>query len=565
MNVAETKERPGSTHTFLDSDRLTLFGPRAFARTVERLLWYLGFDDVRNIDGPGDEGGDLLAAREGYRWIFQSKWKRSGLVAEKAVREVDAAKAFYTTDRAVVVTNHAPGPKAVARRQKLLGVGVKIDFWRDDTLAKFAREIIPEYVPARYGLRPYQEDAVAASVSAIEKNGRSLVIMATGLGKTVVAGEIVDWHARRHPDEDILVVAHVKELVRQLERAMWRHIPKWLPTQALTGDDKPPSLRGLTCATVQSAVAAVEDGWRPGLVVVDEAHHASEEGFFQRLLDHLEDVPLLGMTATPWRGDGFDISRRFGKPVFKMGIADGMAAGFLAEVDYRLFVDELDWSAVAEASAHGLSVKDLNRKLFLPQRDETVVDHLREAWQSTVNPRAIVYCRTINHAEEMAQVLRTAGWRRAACVNTNQSRRDRDLLMSEFRDGRVPILTAVDIFNEGVDVPDVNILCFMRVTHSRRIFVQQLGRGLRLTATKDRVQVLDFVSDIRRVAATLDLQRSLDRLADEDIERVKLPERVITFSEPKIGSLLQEWIKDAAALEDADEEIRLQFPEIPDV
>lgn len=136
-------------------------------------------------------------------------------------------------------------------------------------------------------------------------------------------------------------------------------------------------------------------------------------------------------------------------------------------------------------------------------------------------------------------------------------------LMSEFRDGRVPIVTAVDIFNEGVDVPDVNILCFMRVTHSRRIFVQQLGRGLRLTPIKQAVTVLDFVSDIRRVAATINLQRELDRLSEDEIERLRLPRPFLTFSEPEVGTLLQEWIADAAALEDADDEVRLQFPDLP--
>jgi len=226
-------------------------------------------------------------------------------------------------------------------------------------------------------------------------------------------------------------------------------------------------------------------------------------------------------------------------------------------------VDELDWPAVSDASERGLTVKELNRRLFLPQRDEAVVDTLRDAWQDTIEPRAIVYCRTINHAEEVAQFLREAGWRRAACINANLSVRDRDLMMSEFRDGRIPILTAVDIFNEGVDVPDVNILCFLRVTHSRRIFVQQLGRGLRLAPGKESVKVLDFVSDVRRIAATLDLQRSLDRLEDSDIERVKLSQPVVKFSEPEIGSLMQEWLRDAAALEDADDAARLQFPEIP--
>lgn len=548
--------------TFLDAARLEAISPRAFTRNIERLLQHLSFDDIRNIDGPGDEGGDILASRYGYRWVFQCKWKKGGFVSDEAVREVDAAKAFYHADRAVVVTNRAPGKKAVRHQQALLGVGVRIDFWDDRTLAKFASQVMPDRIPSRFDLRPYQAEALAAAISGLEQQNRALIILATGLGKTVVAGHIVEWQLERDPVGDILVVAHVKELIQQLERAIWQHLPKWINTQTFTGDEQAPSLGGVTCATVQSAIAAVEAGWRPRLVVVDEAHHLGEDGYFQRLLSLLQGVPLVGLTATPWRGDGYDLALRFGEPVFRMGIAEGMVSGFLAEVDYRLFVDNLDWMAVAEASESGLSVRELNRRLFLPQRDEAVIDHLREAWQTTINPRAIVYCRTINHAEEIAQLLRASGWRRAACISTRQARRERDLLMSEFRDGRVPIVTTVDIFNEGVDVPDVNILCFMRVTHSRRIFIQQLGRGLRLSADKESVRVLDFVSDVRRVAATLELQRALDRLRDEDIERVTLPVPVVTFSEPRIGTLLQEWILDAAALEDADEEARLQFPEI---
>jgi superfamily II DNA or RNA helicase len=558
-----TPSTASSASTFLDANRLLAIGPRAFARNVERLLWHLGFDDIRNIDGSGDEGGDILAARDGYRWVFQSKWTSGATINEQAVVQVDAAKTFYGADRAVVVTNARPGRTAVSRRNRFKSIGVSISFWDAPALKKFGNVVIPEYAPGRFKPYPYQQCAIKKANDALKADGRALIILATGLGKTVVAGDVVEARLREHPDQDVLVVAHVKELVRQLEGAMWRHLPKSVPTQVLTGDDRPVGLRGVTCATIASALTAVEAGWRPGFVVVDEAHHVGEVGQFQRLLDRLDGVPTLALTATPWRGDEYDISARFGRPVFRMGIAEGMAAGFLAEVDYRLFTDGLDWEAVAEASEKGLTIKDLNHRLFLPQRDEAVIDHLREAWNRTVAPRAIVFCRTIDHAEEVAQLLRANGWRRARCVNTRQTKRDRDVLMSEFRDGRIPIVTAVDIFNEGVDVPDVNILCFMRVTHSRRIFVQQLGRGLRLSPGKGRVEVLDFVSDIRRAAATIELQRALDRLRDDEIERLKLPQPTVSFSEPKIGSLLQEWIKDAAALEDAGEEVRLQFPEVP--
>ncbi len=542
-------------------ERLQSLGPRTLLRAVERLLWHLGFDDVRNIDGKGDEGGDLLAHRHGLRWVFQCKWTVGETIDDTAVKQVDAAKAYYGADRAVVVTNARPGRAAIARAQQLETVGVRIDFWDKDALSKFGEQVAPEFVPGRYKLRTYQAEAIEAAQAALDTNGIALVIMATGLGKTVVAGEVIARDFGRSEGRRVLVVAHTTDLIGQLERAMWRHLPKSIPTCRLSGADKPPALDGLICATVQGAEGLVAGGWRPDLVVVDEAHHVSEDGRFQRLLDDLQGVPRLGLTATPWRGDGYDIARRFGSSVYSIGIVEGMAQDYLAQVDYRLFIDDIDWSVVTETSEQGMTVRDLNARLFLPQRDESVIDELRDAWSSIAEPRAIVFCRTIDHAEEMAERLRGAGWRRAASFHDRLGRRERDLLMSEFRDGRVPIVTAVDIFNEGVDVPDVNILCFLRVTHSRRIFVQQLGRGLRLRPGKEEVRVLDFVSDVRRVAATLDLQRSLDRALDGEIERLTIPHARFTFSRPEIGTLLQEWIKDAAALEDADEEVRLQFPE----
>ncbi len=118
-----------------------------------------------------------------------------------------------------------------------------------------------------------------------------------------------------------------------------------------------------------------------------------------------------------------------------------------------------------------------------------------------------MFCQTIEHAERMANLLAGSdqSWRRAAFLHSGLSRQQRQILLNAFRLGRVPIITCVDVFNEGVDVPDVNLIAFLRVTHSRRIFVQQLGRGLRLREGKDSLKVLDFVTDVRRVAAGLDL------------------------------------------------------------
>jgi superfamily II DNA or RNA helicase len=209
---------------------------------------------------------------------------------------------------------------------------------------------------------------------------------------------------------------------------------------------------------------------------------------------------------------------------------------------------------------HSYSLGDLNSRLFLPQRDEAIRDELLDAWSRTRGPRCIVFCRSIDHAERMAQLLaEVPQWAGAEAIHGELPRRDRQMRLIAFREGRIPIMTAVDVLNEGVDVPDVNILCFARVTHSRRIFVQQLGRGLRLSDGKERVEVLDFVSDLRRVAAVMNIRQ---QVAADEQETLNLPSKTtIGFEDQRVESLMEQWIEDAASLETAYDDSRLQFPD----
>ena len=114
--------------------------------------------------------------------------------------------------------------------------------------------------------------------------------------------------------------------------------------------------------------------------------------------------------------------------------------------------------------------------------------------------------------------------------------------------------------NEGIDIPDVNILVFLRATHSRRIFVQQLGRGLRLSEGKEKVIVLDFVSDIRRMAEMVEMNNE-GKVKGEKYEVVYLREGFVSFSDPRIESFVNMWLEDVADLGDADDDARLKFPE----
>ncbi|MEU5691383.1 DEAD/DEAH box helicase family protein [Actinosynnema sp. NPDC020468] len=545
---------------FLSPEELLEGGPAGLVHALERALWHLGFEDVRVIDGTGDHGADLLAVRNRQQWVFQCKWSSRGLIDREGVDDVERAFTRYRADRGVLVTNTGLRASAEERRAALEGIGVKIAVWDSPTLAEIWTRM-PDRVPARYEPRDYQIEAIEAIERDLGTRGASLLVLATGLGKTVVGGEVIRRFLDRRPDASAVVTAHTKELVEQLERAMWRHLDKRTPTRLLTGDVKPRALDGVVVGTVESVLGVVRAGLAPDFVMVDETHHVGEHGMFAELLDRCPGALQLGVTATPWRGDKFDITARFGAPSFLMGIAEGMARGYLSTVDYKLFVDNLDWEAVRKASKHGYSIRELNHMLFLPQRDEEIVEQLREVWRRTVEPRAIVFCQTIEHAERMASLFATSdhAWRRAACLHSKQARQRRQVLLNEFRLGRVPIITCVDVFNEGVDVPDVNLIAFLRVTHSRRIFVQQLGRGLRLSPLKEALSVLDFVSDIRRVAATLDLKRSLEAEA----EYLRMNTRSgggVRFSDSSAGSLLDHWIKDAADLETAADEVRLQFP-----
>lgn len=538
---------------------LSDINPFAFGRLVERLLWHLEFSGVSYVDGSGDGGADIVAVQAGQRWVFQVKSKTRGPVGEDAVDELLSGMRKYGAERGAVVTNTSFTRSAKTRTDTIeRASGLKVGLWARPELEGLFEDpgMLVRYSSPE--LRAYQTEAFQAAQHDIERTGKAFVVLATGLGKTVIAGTVIDWYISKYRDARVLVLAHTLDLVDQLERALWRHVPKAVSTQQLNGREKPQNLPGITVATIQTAINYVRRGFRPDFIFVDEAHHTGEASQLAEALQACPSAMRLGATATPWRGDEFDVTHYFGQPSFKLGIEEGMRLGFLADVKYQLFVDNINWEYVHERSKKNLTIKDLNRRLFLPQRDESVRDEMYEVWMNTVAPRGIVFCQTIEHCERLADVLRQIpAWASTATLHNEVPKTEQKARLAKFRLGDVPILVAVDILNEGVDVPDVNIVCFARVTHSRRIFIQQLGRGLRLSPGKTHVSVLDFVSDLKRVAAAMQLRADVV----EDPETLYLPSsHSITFNDIDAESLLTEWIYDAADLETTAEETKLNFP-----
>jgi superfamily II DNA or RNA helicase len=541
---------------FLDSRRLLNGSWRAFERDVARLLVQNAFADVRVVGGSGDGGADVLGVKDGKLWVIQCKFTSDSYPDPRAVDEVVEAARFYEADRLAIATSRPFGPAMNSAIDRWAKLGIRIESFPPATLIEMMRRS-PEYPRARRELRDYQDDCVQRLLAALRETGRGQLVLATGLGKTVVMAEATAQLFRDGLVNGgrVLVLADKRELVEQLQREFWQQLPKTIPTHLLIGGEEPTFWEGITFATVQSVIPRLESMPQFGLVWIDEAHHIGSESF-RRVVSAMNPQMVGGATATPWRGDTFDIDTILGQPVAQIGIDEGLRKGFLCEVDYRLLADNIDWQFVREQSQHEYSIKELNTRLLIPTRDEEAVRVIAEVFKRESRRGVIVFCASIEHARNFAATLRVYGFK-SAWITGEMDSREREKTMAAFRKGVLDAITTVDIFNEGVDVPDVDMLAFMRVTHSRRIFVQQLGRGLRISPNKKKVVVLDFVSDLRRISQVIELQRSIAG----DVEHLDLIERVVQFRDHGAGHFMFEWMLDQADLFNREGDAKLELPE----
>lgn len=555
---------------------------QSFERNISRLLIYEGFSNVRLVGQTGDHGADVTAFKVNKRWLFQAKhWKKP--IGISVVDETMKAIREYEADIPVIVSVNGFESAVKEYQQVMLSRGIPLQLWDADLLikktAKLEDTILNQKCP-----RPYQETAIKEVVSAYFEKGvnRALIVMATGLGKTFIAAESIR-RIRCSDSVRVLVCAHTNDLVYQLERAFWPFLKPTESTLVWNSYERPTyeQLRNADYifACVDSVANWIEmhnDLPDIGVFCVDECHHVGSS-MYDKLFEYFKAGELtgsfaLGMTATPWRPDEVELTQYFGYPRISIDTVMGLKNGFLTNVDYRMYTDNINWSALKNINGYSFSPKQINRTLFINQWDDAVVYTLRDAWKEQLNPRAIVFCGTIEHAKIMRNKINLLGFCNAEAIFSGTSSDEyerisqykRNKILSDFADGKINVVCAVDIFNEGIDVPDVNILVFQRVTHSRRIFIQQLGRGLRLSEGKNKVIVLDFVSDIRRFAAGISLKDSLNRNEYGSV-RIDLPHSVkfmkVGGEDKKTETFLRQWLNDVVEIENAGEDASiLRFP-----
>ena len=337
--------------------------------------------------------------------------------------------------------------------------------------------------------RDVQVEALAALRESRESGEqRALIVLATGLGKTFLAAFDVQQFAKtagRAPR--VLLLAHRRELLTQAERTFRQVLREsrfswFVGNQADLGGDV--------------VFASVQKLSRPGMldgiardhfdyVIVDEVHHAAAASY-RRILDALDPLFLLGLTATPDRADEADVVGLFDDHLpYRADLALGVSRGLLVPFAYEGIRDTVDYAPIPWRSGR-FDPAALSTAVQTQKRMET----LWSVWQRLPGSRSLIFCASITHAVFVRDWLRERGVKVEA-VHSGRESYDRADGLRHLEGGDLDALCTVDLFNEGIDCKPIDRVVMLRPTESPVVFLQQLGRGLRTMEGKERLQVIE--------------------------------------------------------------------------
>ncbi len=345
---------------------------------------------------------------------------------------------------------------------------------------------------------PYQQEILEKLETERQVHDRfkNLLVAATGTGKTVISAFDYKNFSAKHLGARLLFVAHRKEILQQAQ-ATFRGILKDQNFGELWVDGEEPERYDHVFASVQtlknrlgglSLSASYYD-----FIIIDEVHHISASSY-RPILQHFQPKILLGLTATPERMDGEDILRDFCDVIAaEIRLPEALDRKLLCPFQYFGVSDQVDLSDIGWKN--GRYVPAELTKLYT--QNDLRVNHILTQLNNYLNDiqevRALCFCVTQEHAQFMAEKFTLAGLKADYLVSSRSS--ERDDLRRKFRNKEINYLFVVDIFNEGVDIPEIDTVLFLRPTESLTVFLQQLGRGLRLSDKKECLTVLDFVAN----------------------------------------------------------------------
>lgn len=545
---------------FKDIDMLS---PSDFELFVKNLFEASGWTDaeitkVGKEFKHGDGGVDIFAYKGKRKFAIEVKQRRLDISVDiKALNQlVTGAKLANVTNK-ILVTNSYFTSEVKARALRL---GVEL-IDRDELQnlwvvkhSEIGRDIKP---------RKYQQDVINDALSQ-HLNGKSklLIEMATGLGKTYTVAHLIKILIQEYDKRPrILFIAHQVEILLQSVTAFKNVLGIGNYSFSACFSGSKPEETDFVFASFDTLYGQISDLCEDSFdfVVVDEAHHTPARTYSEVVMLFKPKL-LIGLTATPYRADNKDVIRFFGGAdghIGKFDLVWALKHRKLAFPKYLVLLDDLDQGKIDQLE-RGLSISDLDKRLFLHKKDQEVVRIIEKTVteQNIENVKGIIFCRNISHMRHLIGFFQLGV---ATLVHSRMSEQERRENIRNFREGNFKYILVCDLFNEGVDIPETNLLIFMRYTGSKTIWLQQLGRGLRKTPNKEYVHVLDFVGSLERLNDVKELSTKIERIP---IDRESLIDNDADFTSKSIfhdGSIEVKYSEEAAKVLTLLENMKMQL------
>lgn len=506
----------------------------------------------------GDGGVDIFAYKGKRKFAIEVKQRNlKATVDVKALNQlVTGAKLANVTNKILVTNSYFTSEVKV----RALRLGVEL-IDRDELQnlwvikhSEIGRDIKP---------RKYQQSIIDEALTQYE-NGKSklLIEMATGLGKTYTVAHIIKKLIQQNDRMPrILFLAHQVEILLQSVTAFKNVLGIGTYSFSACISGSRPEDTDFVFASFDTLYGQISQLEKNSFdfIVVDEAHHTPAKTYSE-VVEKFEPRLLIGLTATLYRADNKDVIRFFGGDKGHIGKFDlvwALKHRKLAFPKYLVLLDDLDQDKIDQLDS-GLSIADLDKRLFLHKKDQEVVRIIERtvAEQRIENIKGIIFCRSIRHMNHLIGFFELGT---ATLVHSKMSDQERRENIRNFREGEYKYILVCDLFNEGIDIPETNVLIFMRYTGSRTIWLQQLGRGLRKTPNKEYVHVLDFVGSLERLNEVKELSRAVKNMPIDrenfidDVERSSIKD---VFHD---GSLEVKYSTEAAKVFELIENMSMQL------
>lgn len=361
---------------------------------------------------------------------------------------------------------------------------------------------ITDTIVSFFDIKPFPFQAEILEKLEVERTlhnrHRNLVVAATGTGKTVISAFDYKKFKEQNSTSKLLFLAHRKEILTQA-LSTYRVILKDNNFGELWVDGNVPDRYEFVFASIQTLNNKYSElnfsTQYFDYIVIDECHHLTANSY-RGILNYFEPKVILGLTATPERMDGGNIQEDFHNRIAaEIRLPEALNRKLLCPFQYFGVTDSIDLSQVSWERGRYIASELTNIYTANNRRVNEIIGALDKYTKEKEDVRAIGFCVSIEHAKFMAEKFLLAGLK--ADYLTSGNTQNRDIVRQKLFKKEINYLFVVDIFNEGVDIPEIDTVLFLRPTESLTIFLQQLGRGLRLAENKDCLTVLDFVGNSR--------------------------------------------------------------------